>query len=157
MVKRSRPTQAAIAAHIDLSLTKTREYIRQGVIPKGADLDTARVAYLRHLRKRKAGVTDERARLDAARADLAELEAAKRRRELVPDVDVAEALLAVSGPMAAALEGLHVRATPAVRAAATDAEAADVLKRFVDQIRRDLADLGAAYRRKFKIPSRREA
>lgn len=82
------PTQAELAGHLDLSTTKVKEYIGSGVIPRGATLDVARVAYIRHLRERKGGVTDERDRLDAARADLAELDLAVRRGELVRRQDV---------------------------------------------------------------------
>ena len=66
------------------------ELVAAGVIPRGATLDEARVSYIRHLRAKKGGVTDERTRFDAARAEKTELEVAQLRGELVRRDDVVE-------------------------------------------------------------------
>jgi phage terminase Nu1 subunit (DNA packaging protein) len=82
------PSQAERATHIDLSVTQLKAYQAAGVIPRDGSLDETRVHYIRHLRAKKGGITDERARLDAARAELTELEVAQRRGELVRRQDV---------------------------------------------------------------------
>ena len=96
-------------------------------------------------------LTDERARLARQQADAQELRNAEARGELIPSADVEAALIAVTSPIARALDGLHIAAAPEIRAARSDAEGAEVLKRRVERIRYDLADLGAAYSEKLDL------
>ncbi len=85
------------AAHLDLSVTRFNDLVRQGVLPKDGrarfDIDAVRIAYIRHIRDiaggKKSGVdapelTAERARLARAQADKAEMEVAALEGKLVP-------------------------------------------------------------------------
>lgn len=88
--------QTEIALHLDLTPGKVGEYVQLGVIPQGATLDEARIAYIRHMRKRASGhvseganggevldLTAERAKLAKAQAETAELRNAELRGELI--------------------------------------------------------------------------
>lgn len=91
-------TQTSIALHLDLSTTRVGELVALGVIPDDADLDTARITYIRYLREIKAGrridpvttsdgevldLTAERAKLAKAQSETAELKNAELRGELI--------------------------------------------------------------------------
>jgi phage terminase Nu1 subunit (DNA packaging protein) len=82
-------TGVELAAHLDLSPRALRDYQERGVVPRGADYDTARVAYIRHLRARAAGqasedgldLAGERARLASEQADSMAMKNALQRGE----------------------------------------------------------------------------
>jgi hypothetical protein len=97
----------------------------------------------------------QRARHDAARADLAELDLKERLGDLVPRADVEEALLAVTSPIALRLDALATKAAPEARATRSDAEAEAIIKRFVDEARTEIADAGLAFAS--RSPRRRRA
>lgn len=96
-------TQLEVAEHLDLKERRTRELVREAVIPAGRgrggyDLDACRVAYIRYLRGLGSGKVKpapdrpveqidyelERARLTKEQADGQELKNAQTRRELAP-------------------------------------------------------------------------
>jgi phage terminase Nu1 subunit (DNA packaging protein) len=86
-------TQQAIAAHLDLSTRRVRELIHAGVISRNADLDAARLSYLRYLREQTAGrrgdpgapdLVTERAALARVQRERIEIEIARTKGQLVP-------------------------------------------------------------------------
>ena len=90
-------SQQELAKHLDLSATRVRELIKDGVLLKpgknGHNLDAQRVCYIKHLRavaskhRSRDGVLDltaERARLARELANKEELLVAKVKGELVP-------------------------------------------------------------------------
>jgi phage terminase Nu1 subunit (DNA packaging protein) len=88
---------------------------------------------------------EERAGHERVKRELAELELAQKRRELVPDVDVERSLIAVTSPIAMRLDALPLRA-PEMRACLSDAEAENRLREIVHQMRSEIADLAERYR-----------
>lgn len=98
-------TQNDVAVHLDLSQQAVSKLKNAGTLTTGPgrsgyDLDDCRVAYIRHLRNSAAGrdstrigsLEAERARLAAAQAEAAERKNARDRRELVPLLDVTNAV-----------------------------------------------------------------
>jgi hypothetical protein len=77
--------------------------------------------------------------------ELAELELAQKRRELIPEADFEAALVSVTSPIAMRLDALPLRA-PEVRACASDAEAENKLREIVNALRTEIADLSQRYR-----------
>jgi phage terminase Nu1 subunit (DNA packaging protein) len=82
-------TQRAIAAHLDLSVSRIQQLQYAGVIKKDASLDCARLSYLRWLRERSSSksssdINNERARLVHHQANLAALDEETRRSKLIP-------------------------------------------------------------------------
>jgi phage terminase Nu1 subunit (DNA packaging protein) len=134
-------TRAEFAQHLDLSVAQVKEHQQTGVIPKGSTLDQGRVSYIRHLRARKGGVTDERSRLDAARAELTELELAQRRGELLRRPDVEETwsskITAAKGRMRAIPKRLAVLVPGFTRTMAT------ATLKLIDEALHELAGDGA--------------
>ena len=81
--------QRAIAAHLDLSVSRIQQLQYAGVIEKDASLDCARLAYIRWLRERSTSksnsdINNERARLVHHQANLATLDEETRRSKLIP-------------------------------------------------------------------------
>ena len=78
---------AEVATHLDLSLARVSQLKSAGILPDAKrgkhDLDTVRVAYIRHLRENAAGRAAAYGTLDltAERARLAHAQAAKAERE----------------------------------------------------------------------------
>ena len=92
-------TQRALAAHLGVSDRRIRELVREGVIPRGADIDSGRMTYLEHLREQAAGrggepgpgtpnLVDERALLARAQRERIELDMARAKRALIPVEEV---------------------------------------------------------------------
>ena len=151
-------TQRALAAHLDLTDRSIRELTAAGVLERGAqgyELEASRVAYIRHLRERAAGrrsdergpdgpldLVAERARLAKAQADQTELKNAELRGELVPRGDLESSLVALASAIVLRLDSIPSKAGPVVRATETDAEGEAVLRRYIDEARVELADLG---------------
>jgi hypothetical protein len=136
------PTQREIAAHLDLSVTKVAEYEKRGVIVRASSLDENRVAYIRHLRERKGGITDERARLDAARAKLAEQEFKKRSGDLVPATDQDRVVIALATSASARLQAIAARIAQALAAERDPARCRELVANAIDAALRELAEEG---------------
>jgi phage terminase Nu1 subunit (DNA packaging protein) len=109
--------QSEIARHLDLSPRRVRELVRDGVLPQGVDLDTARCAYLRHLREQAAGrrgnaagssldLTAERAALARAQRQRVEMENAARAGRLLEAADVSREFANIIKIVVAGLETL---------------------------------------------------
>jgi phage terminase Nu1 subunit (DNA packaging protein) len=90
-------TQREVADHLDLSVKRVSELIRDGILPskKGRsplNIDVCRIAYISYLRKlsgynKRGGtgdIAEEKARLTKAQADAAELKVSELEGELIP-------------------------------------------------------------------------
>lgn len=90
----------------------------------------------------------QRARLDCAKADLAELELATKRGELIPSSDHEESVIALCSGVALRIGSIPSKAAPEVRIAPSDVEAEDLLRGFIDEALTELADAGEELRRR---------
>lgn len=116
--------QRDVAAHLDMSTRNLRDLIREGHVPTltapGVTLDDIRVAYIRHLRKAKAGqnvdasLSAERSRLASAQADHQEMVNQLKRGELLPAAEVRAAGEAMIAASRARLLALPSRVAPEV-------------------------------------------
>ena len=149
MATNSQPT-AVIARLLDLTERRVQQLSREGVIPKGEhgryDLIGAVRGYVRYLRdlalRADAGVADygiERARLIKARADLAEMEAAQKRGELIPAHEVRHAWGEIVAHLRARLLVLPDKIAPIVHEASTIPQARDIVRKAVHEALADLA------------------
>lgn len=102
------PTQAEIAAHLDMSDRNLRDVLRAlDLDHKEVPLSTIRTAYIRRLREEAAGrggeatfeLAAERARLAKEQADKIAMQNAERRGELAP-ANLLEQVLAKAGARA---------------------------------------------------------
>ncbi len=129
-------TQAECAEWLDISERRFRELLDEGVLTradKGAYDHRAVVhQYIRHLREVAAGrggataqavKADEDARLAKARADLAEMELAEKRGELVPVDQIGDALNSAVQIMRTRVLAIPTKAAP--RVGAKDVAAAE--------------------------------
>lgn len=99
-------TQREVAEHLDLSVKRISELIKDGILPskKGRsplNLDVCRISYISYLRKlggyhKKSGtgdIAEEKTKLTAAQARKAELEVEIMEGKLVPIQEVEEFLV----------------------------------------------------------------
>lgn len=139
-----------IARLLDLSERRVQQLVREGVIPKPErgryELVGAVRGYVRYLRdlvlKSETGVADygtERARLVKARADLAEMEAARMRGALLAAPEVAAAWTAIVALMRTRLLALPDTLAPRIHETTTIAEARGVLKTAVHEVLAEIA------------------
>lgn len=148
-------TQQELAAHLDLSDRQIRNLIAAGILERpdqrgSYDIETCRLAYIRHLRSVAQGhrtedggldLVAERARLASAQADAQELKNAELRKELVRAVDVEKANVSIASAIAARM--LQIPAALADRCAALTVPA-EVFKLIMDAIRDALTELADA-------------
>jgi phage terminase Nu1 subunit (DNA packaging protein) len=143
---------AVIARLLDLTERRVQQLGREGIIPRAErgryDLVGAVRGYVRYLREQAAraheGVADfgaERARLVKAKADLAEMEAAQRRSELLPADRVEEAWTAVLARLRSRLLVLPDRMAPLVHEETTIAGARAVIRRVIAEALTELAQI----------------
>jgi phage terminase Nu1 subunit (DNA packaging protein) len=141
---------AAITKLLDISERRVRQLSAEGVIPKAArgryELVGAVRGYIRYLRnlnlKGEVGAADygiERARLVKARADLAEMEAAEKRGDLIPAPDVTAAWTEIVALMRAQLLALPDKIAPVVHETTSIAEARDVIRRAIHDVLAEIA------------------
>lgn len=132
--------QKEIAHHIDLSQPAVSGLMEKlGIDWKSSDLETIRIAYIRHLREQAAGraaagdidLPTERALLAKEQRVRIEMQNAVTRKELAP-VDLIEEVLAKAGSRAArildTIPGLVRRRAPDLNADILDAIQAEVAK-----------------------------
>jgi phage terminase Nu1 subunit (DNA packaging protein) len=104
-----------LARHLATNREGIARLVEQGVImrqPDGKyDIDDCRVAYLKHLRERKAVVSPERARFEQARAQREEMKARKLAGELCWTRDLNDAWVALIGYIVAGLVAIPARCT----------------------------------------------
>lgn len=89
----------------------------------------------------KLDLSDERARLAKEQADAQELKNAEARGELVPRSDVERVLVAAASGLSQRLRGVPSKVAPRVHAAATIAEAEEVIRQEIEEALSELADL----------------
>lgn len=129
-------TQAERADALGISPRQLRRAEERGC-PK--DLDGARAWRARNVPSKdapeNAGIVDETARLRAAQAELAELDAAERRGELAPVDDYQIAANEAMVIMASQLDGLSGRFATQLASMTDPAEIRQLLKDETDRIR----------------------
>lgn len=141
---------AVIARLLDLSERRVQQLGREGVIPKAErgqyELVGSVRGYVRYLRdqivRAESGAADlgsERARLTKAKADLAEMDAAVRRSDLLDAKDVEEAWIALLARLRTRLLGLPDRLAPIIHEEATIAGARRIVKTAIAETLGELA------------------
>jgi phage terminase Nu1 subunit (DNA packaging protein) len=146
---------AVIARLLDLTERRVQQLARDGVIPPSAQIGPERGrydpvgavrGYIRFLREQAAraqsGAADfgaERARLVKAKADRAEMEAARMRDDLIPASDVAEAWTEMVASMRARLLALPDKIAPVIHETTSIAEARDAVRHAVFEALGELA------------------
>jgi hypothetical protein len=138
------PSQSETAKHLCMSVTRVHQFEVQGVLVRGATLDENRERYIMHLRARKGGVTDERTRLDAARAEMTELQVLERRRELVPATEGDHIAIGLATLTSGRLQGVGASLGPELAAETTAAGCQALVDGAIHEALRDLADAGSA-------------
>ena len=139
-----------IARLLDLTERRVQQLAREGVIPRADrgqyDLVGAVRGYVRFLREQAAraetGAPDlgaERARLVKAKADLAEMEARARRRDLLPAAEVEDAWTAILATLRARLLTLPDRLAPLVNEETTLAGSRALIRRAITETLAELA------------------
>ena len=134
-----------LAKLLDITERRVRQLSAEGVIPKVArgryEVVAAVRGYIRYLRdlalKGEVGAADygmERARLVKARADLAEMEAAERRDDLIPARDVTAAWTEIMALVRARLLALPDKIAPVVHETTSIAIARDVIRRAIHDV-----------------------
>ena len=148
---------AVIARLLDLTERRVQQLARDGIIPASARAGPDRgrydlvgtvrgyVRYLRELATRsQTGAADfgvERARLIKAKADLAEMDAAVRRGDLLPAAQVEEAWIAVLARLRARLLVLPDRLAPLVHEESTIAGTRAQIRDAITEALAELAGL----------------
>lgn len=154
-------TQGKIARHLDLSTRALQDLMDREVVPRSSDLDEVRVAYIRHLRARAAGhggedgldLATERARLDRARAELAEHQLAERRGELMPVVDGEFAVATFASGLHQRLLAIPNQCAPDAAVESDPSAVAEIVRRYIIEA---LAELSGLRIVKAKGPHARE-
>lgn len=146
---------AVIAKLLDLTERRVQQLGRDGVIPKAErgryDLVGAVQGYVRYLRdqasRNQGGPADfgaERARLIKAKADLAEMEAAQRRDELLPAAAVEDAWTEVLARLRARLLVLPDRLAPVVFEETSIAGARSLIRQGIAEALTEIATMSIA-------------
>ncbi|AVM76212.1 terminase small subunit, Nu1 [Magnetospirillum gryphiswaldense] len=141
---------AVIAKLLDLTERRVQQLGRDGTIPKAErgryDLVGAVQGYVRYLRdqasRNQGGPADfgaERARLVKAKADLAEMEAAERRDELLPATAVEDAWTEILARLRARLLVLPDRLAPVVFEETTIAGARTLIRQGIAEALTEIA------------------
>ena len=144
-------TQRDLAEHLDLSIKRISELIRDGILPSKMgrsplNLDVCRIAYISYLRKlggyhKKSGTADiaeEKTRLTKAQADKAELEVSSLEGELIPAKLVQDTWSDLVANVRAKLLGLPSKIAHQVIAVETFQDAELIIK---DQVYETLDEL----------------
>ena len=133
---------------IDISERRFRELIGGDVITRASrgayEPATFVPEYCRHLRKRASGRPsldgDARKRLDAARADLAELELAEKNRELIPLNLIEEHLTKMFATIRQKFLSLPTKTAPMLHAKKTVHRVQKYLEKEIHEILQELAN-----------------
>jgi phage terminase Nu1 subunit (DNA packaging protein) len=148
-------TQREIADHLDLSVKRVSELIRDGVLPSKMgrsplNVDVCRVAYISYLRKlggynKRSGtgdIAEEKTKLTAAQARKAELEVEELEGSLIPAQLVEDTWIDYVSNARAKLLGLPSRIAHQVITVDKYAEAELILKEQVHEALNELAQNG---------------
>ncbi|MCZ7618894.1 MAG: hypothetical protein M5U32_15605 [Myxococcota bacterium] len=138
-----------VAVHLDLSETRVKQLAAAGVLDPPAGIDSARAAYLRHLRdvaEQRSGppgsldLTAERALLARVQREKLAFELDCRRAEYVPAGEAEEALQALARMLDDELSAFTRAAAQAVAGLRSTAECDSALREAVDAARNRIAD-----------------
>jgi phage terminase Nu1 subunit (DNA packaging protein) len=148
-------TQREVADHLDLSVKRISELIRDGILPSKMgrsplNLDVCRVAYISYLRKlggyhKRSGtgdIAEEKTKLTAAQARKAELEVEQLEKSLIPAQLVEETWIDYVSNVRAKLLGLPSRVAHQVITIDKYAEAELVIKEQVHEALNELTQNG---------------
>ena len=148
-------TQREVADHLDLSVKRVSELIRDGVLPSKMgrsplNIDVCRVAYISYLRKlggynKRSGtgdIAEEKTKLTAAQARKAELEVEEMEGSLIPAQLVEDTWIDYVSNSRAKLLGLPSRIAHQVITVDKYAEAELILKEHVHEALNELAQNG---------------
>ena len=148
-------TQREVADHLDLSVKRISELIRDGILPSKMgrsplNLDVCRVAYISYLRKlggyhKRSGtgdIAEEKAKLTAAQARKAELEVEQLEKSLIPAQLVEDTWIEYVSNVRAKLLGLPSRVAHQVITVDKYAEAELIIKEQVHEALNELAQNG---------------
>ena len=148
-------TQRDIAEHLDLSVKRVSELIRDGILPskKGRsplNTDVCRFAYISYLRKlggynKRTGtgdIAEEKTKLTAAQARKAELEVEELEGQLIPAQLVEDTWIDYVANARAKLLGLPSRIAHQVITVDKYAEAELIIKEQVHEALNELAQNG---------------
>ena len=148
-------TQREIADHLDLSVKRVSELIRDGVLPSKMgrsplNIDVCRIAYISYLRKlggynKRSGsgdLAEEKTKLTAAQARKAELEVEEMEGSLIPAQLVQDTWIDYVSNARAKLLGMPSRIAHQVITVDKYAEAELILKEQVHEALNELAQNG---------------
>lgn len=148
-------TQREVAEHLDLSVKRVSELIRDGVLPskKGRsplNIDVCRFSYISYLRKlggynKKNGsgdITEEKTKLTAAQARKAELEVEQLEGNLIPAALVQDTWIDYVANARAKLIALPTRIAHQVLSVDNYAECEQLIKERVHEALDELANDG---------------
>ena len=155
-------TQREVAEHLDLSVKRISELIKDGILPSKMgrsplNIDVCRIAYISYLRKlggynKRSGsgdITEEKTKLTAAQARKAELEVEEMEGNLLPAQLVEDTWIGYVANVRAKLLGLPSRIAHQVITVDKYPEAELIIKEQVHDALNELAEDGipAKYRK----------
>ncbi len=148
-------TQREVAEHLDLSVKRVSELIRDGILPSKPgrsplNIDVCRFAYLSYLRKlggyhKRSGtgdIAEEKTKLTAAQARKAELEVEELEGSLIPSQLVQDTWIDYVANARAKLLALPSRVAHQVITIDTYSEAEELIKDQVHEALDELAQNG---------------
>ena len=148
-------TQRELAVHLDLSVKRISELIRDGILPSKRgrsplNIDVCRIAYISYLRKlggynKRAGsgdIAEEKTKLTAAQARKAELEVEEMESNLIPAQLVEDTWVSYVSNVRAKLLGLPSRIAHQVITVDKYPEAELIIKEQVYDALNELAEDG---------------
>ena len=146
-------TQREVAEHLDLSVKRVSELIRDGILPSKPgrsplNIDVCRFAYLSYLRKlggyhKRSGtgdIAEEKTRLTKAQADAAELKVSELEGELIPAKLVEDTWTNITAVIRVQILGLASKIAHHVIAVDTYQEAEEIINNEVYETLQELAE-----------------
>ena len=148
-------SQKDVAEHLDLSVKRVSELIRDGILPskRGSspcNLDVCRIAYISYLRKlggyhKRSGsgdIAEEKTKLTAAQARKAELEVEELEARLIPSEAVQDTWINYVSNVRAKLLAIPSRKAHQVITAEKYSEAEQIIKEQVYEALKELSENG---------------
>ena len=148
-------TQREVAEHLDLSVKRISELIKDGILPSKMgrsplNIDVCRMAYISYLRKlggynKRSGsgdITEEKTKLTAAQARKAELEVEEMESNLIPAQLVEDTWISYIANVRAKLLGLPSRIAHQVITVDKYPEAELIIKEQVHDALNELSENG---------------
>jgi len=132
--------QRTIATHLDLSLSRVQQLQAEGVITKRAELDVARVEYIRHLRERaqlrhKAtqDINEERARLIHHQANIESMKEEEKVGNLISADEVESSWTGMAMSMRAKMLGIPKKVASTALGVTDYTEMEDLVDEYVKE------------------------